>query len=332
MSAKVLFLTEAGEGIGYGHLSRSIALADGFSTHECKSTFMVRGEIDSFPLDRDYSVRYTEWFEQETLNKILRNHEIVVVDSYRAPDSLLRLITEIKRNVVFLIDSTQKFHPDGIILFPSVYAGNEKYRQTLASVKKPVLSGLKYLLFSREFWGIEKAEIRPKILTIGISPGSSGIAGKDDLLRLIGRTYGNEISVIIFGENTGESKLKKFPLQYEVSGRLGKEKYVTNLSKLDLLICNGGQTLNEALLMGLPTISMITADNQAENIKEWERIGLTLGVDARKCIDMNIFEQTLIKVSDYDIRRNINEKATGLIDTDGAKRAATEILDITKTT
>jgi spore coat polysaccharide biosynthesis predicted glycosyltransferase SpsG len=43
MSIKILFLAEAGEGIGSGHLSRSIALADGFDTFDCDISFVIRG-------------------------------------------------------------------------------------------------------------------------------------------------------------------------------------------------------------------------------------------------------------------------------------------------
>jgi UDP-2,4-diacetamido-2,4,6-trideoxy-beta-L-altropyranose hydrolase len=327
----IVFLTEGGKKIGTGHINRCVALADGFSMYEKDISFIVRGGIDTFPLDRDYFVRYTEWFDQEILNEILKNHEIVVVDSYQATDSLLRFITENNRNVVFLIDSTQKFHSDGIIFFPSVYAGNEKYRQTLASVKKPVLSGLKYLLYSKEFWGIDRVEVRPKILKIGISLGSSEIKKLDDILDLLGQIFGIEISVKIFGTISEMGKPNEVPFQCEVLGRLEKEKYVKNLSMLDLLICSGGQTLNEALLMGLPTLSLITADNQAENIREWDRLGLTVGIEAREGTELDGFEKALKKLSSREIRERLNKKTSDLIDTNGAKRAAAAIVDLTKT-
>src|SRR6056297_1892260 len=120
MSVSVLFLTEAGEGIGFGHLSRSVALADGFKFLNCDITFIVRGTKRPVIESRKFREVNDEWFGRRYLEAVIRNYDITVVDSYMTNEKTLNLISKTSKHPVFLIDSQLKHGNQGTILFPSI--------------------------------------------------------------------------------------------------------------------------------------------------------------------------------------------------------------------
>jgi len=323
MSIKILFLTEAGEGIGFGHLSRSIALADGFDTFDCDISFVIRGVKNPVIHNRLFTEVNDEWFDKGYLEEVIPTYDFIVVDSYRIGNELLNYISENVAKPVFLIDAQLKHGSKGIILFPSVYA--DKYTFESSGYLK-VLTGITYLLYTREMWSGLQFEVNEHVKRVGISLGSSKPEGTGSIIKNLRQIFRDLTQICIFGDLEIEEGVNHKDLDIKWLGRLDKKSYVEELQNLDLIISNGGQTLNEALLIGLPVLPLITADNQSNNVNGWEKKGLVIGLDSRKRISLKKLHERLKTFKDYNSRKEFNETCRQTVDSMGAIRAAKEIL------
>jgi UDP-2,4-diacetamido-2,4,6-trideoxy-beta-L-altropyranose hydrolase len=57
-------------------------------------------------------------------------------------------------------------------------------------------------------------------------------------------------------------------------GFLNPSELIKEYQQADLVITNGGQTLNEVILLGIPAIGIVVADNQKRNVQAWNKLGV----------------------------------------------------------
>ena len=120
LNKNILILTEAGDGIGMGHINRCCALADGFKWFSIEVDIYVRGSITSIEVCKNRNINYVDWFNEVLLNRLLYEYDIILVDSYLATDDMLKYITEKCSTTIFLIDATLRYQANSIVLFPSI--------------------------------------------------------------------------------------------------------------------------------------------------------------------------------------------------------------------
>jgi spore coat polysaccharide biosynthesis predicted glycosyltransferase SpsG len=109
-------------------------------------------------------------FDIGYLEEVIPTYDFIVVDSYRISNELLNYISENVAKPVFLIDSQQKNGNQGIILFPSVYTDEYTFE---GSGYLKILTGITYLLYTREIWSGLQFEVKEHVKRVGISLGSS---------------------------------------------------------------------------------------------------------------------------------------------------------------
>jgi spore coat polysaccharide biosynthesis predicted glycosyltransferase SpsG len=323
----IAFFTEGGLGIGNGHINRSTAVADGFRELGFRPSFYINGGNNCMTLRRPFKYQQLDWYNINYLDGLLAQYQIIVIDSYKAEAELLNYITSNHSNVLFIIDSTLNYDVGGSILFPSIYAQKTKYRQIPICEECIKLMGRKYILFTKEFWEKEPITINKNIQNVGVSLGSSSAHEIISRINLIKSILGGNITFYLFGKAEFELTQEFDSESLHVMGFVNKPSYIYNLKKMDLLICNGGQSLNEAILLGIPTISLITADNQEENIRTWESFGITYSVDSRIDFDKSKFTKYLKTLKSYELRNDIRGKAMKYLNPKGAFRAAKKIIE-----
>ena len=96
----------------------------------------------------------------------------------------------------------------------------------------------------------------------------------------------------------------------------------------DVAVSAGGTTLYELCACGTPTITYSCADNQLNNVLQFQEDGLmAYAGDIR---NTNIFKKTeaLLKRLDdsYQLRKECSEKMQGLVDGNGSIRIAEELI------
>ncbi|EJF09713.1 hypothetical protein [Pontibacter sp. BAB1700] len=318
---KVLFLTEYGQNVGIGHVNRCRALADAFAENKCSIKFLIRGNksITNFP----YDVEHIDWEIAELSIQQIEESDISIFDTYQIENSQLESLSSKSKLPVSITDAMQKYVENGIVVIGSIYGREIQIPDLKAS---NVLSGSPYILFRKEFWRLPEYLVKNEIENITISLG--GFVEEQiivSLLRIIQNVFPN-VYVSVFGKVKKNEKNVTFE-KVSFMNLFSSEDYIKQLFTTDLMITNGGQTLNESVLIGLPTIAISTADNQVKNALTWSKLGAIKYCG--KITDENFgrkFKKELVKFMTVNERDKFSKVALQSIDSNGAKRAVDFIL------
>lgn len=320
---KIAFLTEGGKGIGSGHIARTTAFADAFySQGYFDITFIIRGKGVKFNHRRPYHIDYQNWLYANASDLLV--YDVIIIDSYSNEYHKYDLLSTPYNTIVSICDYTNNYSRADVTYIPSIY-GEKSEIQSKYQGSKIVIGGTNYLLFRKEFWNIDCIKIKPKIKKIGVSLGSSGIDSVVSRLEKTKEILGEDVIILLFGEVEPRynSIIEKNGIN--ILGFLDTIAYINQLKKLDFLITNGGQTLNEALLLGLPTISMVTEKNQELNVNEATNKQLTVELDFEaSTIEIH---KALNKMLHYQFRIELAHRLRNTINHMGGKKAVNEIIN-----
>lgn len=313
---KVYFLTEYSKEIGFGHLSRCLSLASVFQEKNYEVVFLIR-EWNEEPLELELEKRQVEWADPEMLNTMVSEEDILVIDSYRVPLKILNQIALDHRRTVSITDSKLNHANAGIIVFGSVYGTENKIRNN----KAEVLAGPEYVLFRKGVREAPKNEVRKNVQEVLISLG--GHADSSVLKKTIETVQDqfDKCRIRIVGNNRLENTENVKNL-----GFLSLSGLLIELNKSDLVITNGGQSLNEVILLEIPTIGISVADNQDKNLRAWHELGVLKHFVTSGSPDFqDKLRDSLEELKDYTRRLERVERGRPVIDSDGAKRVVKKI-------
>lgn len=256
---KAITLTETSQDIGFGHLSRCIALSQAFEEKNVDLKIIVNavnGYRNTKFILKGRNYQMFNWLkEQNKLFSEIAKIDLVIIDSYLAPKSLYDKISEITNGKLLMIDDYKRIeYPRGIVVNSSIYGDKINYPK-----KEGVsyLLGRKYIILRKEFWKIPSKKINKKIKNILITFGGKRYSGS---VQKITNALNNKSGFNFLG---GKSYYQQFK---------GK-KWLNLMLKADLCISGGGVTINELARIGVPTIGVCFAENQKLNLKEWQEIG-----------------------------------------------------------
>lgn len=308
---KILFLTEGGKNIGFGHIIRCTAFSDVFKLKGINSHFIINGDKTIFDIAKKLNYEIFDWVKnkKKTL-EIAKKYDFVIIDSYIAPKKLYNEISKLKEGNILMIDDYKRInYPEGIVVNPSIYGDKLKYPK-----KKGVkyLLGPKYVILRKEFWEVPPRKITKKVKNVLITFGATATTEFIKKIKEVVKNNFHNVKINIVDPN------KK---------KLTVRQMLNLMLKADLCISGGGQTLYELARLGAPTIGICFADNQFLNLKYFEKYGFLkfagwksdsrLFINLRKILD-NIHKSRYYKVTgnNFDgikllvkpIMRNIVEK------------------------
>lgn len=318
---KLTVLTEYSSQIGFGHISRTLAIADCFFEIGWEVEYLIR-ELEKNDIAISYPYQLVEWSETSLVKNILENSDAVLIDSYRVSPATL---SELAENISFpltIIDSKLNYPDCGVLIFGSIYADKFEVKGDFT-----VLSGKDYFLFRKDFINAKKdfilrEELRKIVITLGKFVKSSDIA---TILSVINKTLNHLVEIYVVGTPIENIEQNEY-IQY--CPFLETKKYVELLQTADLVITNGGQTLNESIALNIPTLAIEIADNQSENILGWNNLGVILALG--KISDANFhsnLEEGLLRMMNLNERRLYSDRSKEMIDLNGAQRILKYVLE-----
>lgn len=319
---KVYFLTEYSKEIGFGHLSRCLSLASVFQEKNYEVVFLIR-EWNEEPLELEFKKRQVEWADPETLNTVVSEEDILVIDSYRVASEVLNKIAVDHRRTVSVTDSKLNHANAGILVFGSVYGNENEIRNN----KAEVLAGPEYVLFRKGVREATKNEIRTNVQEVLISLG--GHADSSVLKKTIQTVQDqfDKCRIRIVGNSKVENSENVSNL-----GFLSLPDLLRELKKSDLVITNGGQSLNEVVLLEIPTVGISVADNQDKNLRAWQELGVLKHFIKSGSPDFqDKLRDSLEELKNDTLRFERVKKGRSIIDSDGAKRVVEKIEEWAKT-
>jgi spore coat polysaccharide biosynthesis predicted glycosyltransferase SpsG len=95
----------------------------------------------------------------------------------------------------------------------------------------------------------------------------------------------------------------------------------------DIAISGGGGTTWELFCMGLPTITIIMAENQREIIRDLAERKIVLLVEQNESFKKNLLDQVSKLEKDFGLRKSIIDEELKIIDGLGCERVVNIILE-----
>lgn len=316
MSRRALFLTEAGSHTGMGHLVRCSALADALAARgvHCEFRVNLSGQAPEFAMPHRFE--YRAWHvDQPVRADELRQADWVVVDSYRAEMDALQAIADAARITLVLDDFAHGYPAQSIVL--NICGTAEAYRHD----PQRLLLGAQFVLLRAPFRRADPPLIKPHIETVLVTLGGGDTARfvaplVDSLCCL--RPHWRVLALAAPGEASP---------QVEWHFAVPAEQMAALMRRADLAISAGGQTLNELAALGVPTLALKLADNQATNIENGHAAGFLLGLGELPADDLKPrLAAVLDAVEPVKVRTNMSAAGRNWVDGRGAERVADFLL------
>lgn len=278
---RIALLYDSGPGVGMGHQRRMIALASALEIYD------VETELRTFE-DRDTA-------------------EITVVDSYRIRADEPGLVGA---KVVVAVDDLDRCLAVDLLVDPNPMPPAGRAQSADRS-----LNGPRYALLDTEIAGYVTKPIVDEPETLLVVMGASDEAGFGAKLasRLAAQSLGWSIRLVVGPWGSQE-------VPRNVEGVRTTRGLIDELANADLVVTAAGVTLLEALCLGRPTLTLVTADNQRRSAQGAAAAGAAL---------LSTFDDATTQVTglwENDVlRRQLSFAARSYIDGMGASRVAKEI-------
>lgn len=271
---KIGIFTEGGSHIGFGHVTRCLALAQGRreSQPDGNVRLIVNGDASLEEVLKSESFEWirTDW-RDSGLPNLLKDLDAAVIDSYLADASVYEEIAKHVKTVLYVDDNQRLDYPAGIIFNGSIYAQELAYPRR---ADRQFLLGTEYTLLRKPFWQTAEKTIRPKVQNVLITFGGDDSKKMTPrVLKLFRESFPEIEKAVVIGK--AFQHIDAIQARADAKTRLIFNADVEEMKRLmeeaDVAVSAGGQTLYELACIGVPTIAVAVADNQTLNIQGWEK-------------------------------------------------------------
>lgn len=321
-------MTEGGGQAGMGHIMRCLSLVQAFAASGNIATMIVNGTAKAPAEIAKENWLSVNWLsETDPLIGIIKDADIVVVDSYKCTVELYREIEGNSKLTAYIDDENRVDYPGGVVINGVMGAEKMNY---------PAKNGVQYLLgnqysfLRKEFWDVTDKLINNTITKVMITCGGNDADGLSlKIVKLLTeKNSALQLSVVLNADaNTPVEEYKKYAT---VLNGLSSSEMKELMMDSDLAITASGQTTYELCRTGTPFIALITAQNQAFSIGNFYTEGLTQEPIA---FDDPLLAEKITKqfdaLADPFVRRNIQTKMKNSI---GGKGSINVVAELLKTT
>ncbi len=325
---KVFVLTEGGKGIGFGHITRSIALYEAFAEKGIRPCFIVNADDSVKALLRDKRKKVFNWLKKiDELLDLISGADIVILDSYLAKNDLYRKIAGRAKLAVYLDDNKRVSYPEGIVINGSIYTKGLEYPNVKGVT---YLLGTRYSALRREFRDAPRKKIRKQINTIMITFGGDDSKNMTPrVLGLLAAEFPQFTKKVIIGQgfNNVQQIIKAADSRTELVYYSDSGKMRDSMRAADIAVSAAGQTLYELAGLGVPAVAVAVAKNQLNNLTGWKNAGFvySAGWWEDKNILSNI-SRGIKSLEDKDVRVRKGAIGRRLVDGNGAVRISGHLI------
>ena len=320
MDNRIYILTEAGYGIGLGHLTRCVALADKLFEKGFDVIIIVnvKGIIN---FDEHY-IYALNWLDEKLLVDILKETSKchVIIDSYLVDYSYFKFLNVVFEKIIVIDDYNRISYPyTDLIINPDIYGDKIDYSNQIAAV----VGGKDYIIIREAFLKYkDKFIVSKDISCLGITLGGTDFRKLLPVLCNYFKEDTRFIKVIVFSGSESCKTMLKIDYtnqNFEFYGYLGADAMVQNLFRCDLVISASGQTLNELAFLGIPTIAICLDKDQEYNTKGYSEYGfLSVALSWEQKDLMTSIGKIIDTYSYFEKRNKVNKIGKKIVNGDGA--------------
>lgn len=323
-------LTDGGKEIGFGHITRCIALSKAFEKKGFEIEFVVYGD-SSVKSILNYKTNIFNWHkDHKKLFTFLRSNTLLLVDSLSVLDELL-LELEQKNSLIFIDDEKRRnIINKGFVLDWTILSDEREY--FLPRKKNVVyLLGSRYTPLREEFYSVKTKKIIKNVESIMVTFGGSDVRNlTPKILSFLTQNYPNIVKNVIIG--AGFQNLKEIKQIADMNTNLilnaDAKRVVDVMLKSDICIGSGGQTLYELAYIGVPTIGILLVENAKDDTLGWRDVGFLEYIGRYDDIKLLTNLKTAInKIMNKNIRKKLQRSAQNYIFSNGADLIVEAVLE-----
>lgn len=273
---------------------RCLTLADALKAADVKVSFICRelpGNLKDYIAQKGYqvsSLSFTEDITSEAdaeltlaiLKKIPGSISWLIADHYGIDAKWESILRNHVKKIMVIDDLANRHHECDLILDQNYYPDMEQRYSNLLPTSCQKLLGPGYALLRIEFIQARKklSQKDGNVHRILISFGGSDITNETEktllALQMLARPNVH-LDVVVGKANPHKHTIKRICSE---SPNVTFHHQISNIAELmlqaDLAIGGGGTSTWERCFLGLPTLTMITADNQIETTEALAKVGV----------------------------------------------------------
>jgi len=311
---KVLFVCDAGAAVGGGHVMRCLTLARALRGQGAEVAFVRTADTESI---------LARFAPDVALADDTAGADLVVLDSYRM-DAAREAQWRGLAVRLAVIDDLARPHDADLVLDPSFGRVESDYAAPV------VLTGPAYALVRPEFTARRAAALarrgepaRRCLVSLGLTD-VGGITGRA-AQALAGS--GLTLDVVVGAGAPSLPTLQALATEGLVMLHVDTADMAGLIERADLCVGAGGSSVWERACLGLPTVTLILADNQRDMAMKLDEAGATLALDARwPGLERRLAEAVERLVRSDGLRAGLSATSAALCDGLGADRAATALM------
>lgn len=338
---RILAFPDCGPRIGGGHVMRCLTLARALAARGCAVAFAAnppaQGVLDAFgprdltvyPLSDDLAEaaqHATDWASAFKADWVLLDH-------YRlSPEQEAEL--KGPRRLAVLDDLADRRRPADLVINPGYGLMPRDYLGLVPDGAR-VLAGPQYALVRPEFvahrdQALERRRQGGHLKHVLIALGLTDVEGiTQRVVRALEPHLQGLILDVVLGEGAPSLPALREQAKTDCALRLHVDSHAMAelMSQADIAVGAGGSSVWERATLGLPTVTVVLAENQRRMAEAMAQVGLTLAVDATaEDFEARLVEAVRRLIDDPALRRWLFEAPCHACDGLGAERVAEAML------
>lgn len=340
----VVIRADASQAIGGGHVMRCLTLAGAlkdrarvvFLSHDLPAVLAERATRGGFAhVDLPNASSARDAIAALKANGI-GQADVLVVDHYALAADWMGAMRAIAPRILVIDDIADRPLDCDVIVGPSL--GMEAFEPTyrrLAPSRCRLMLGTRYSLVAPAFGAARQAALERRETTwpvrrVLVSTGFTDLGGAavTAARALAGTAF--EVRVAIGSASASMEPLKALAAQTDTITLLPDcDDMANEMLNADIMIGAPGTTSWERATLGLPSLLVVTADNQRDIARELDAIGAARILGEAAALDPAVLETELARLAgDRAAYRAMSRAAAALCDGQGAMRVADAVLEL----
>lgn len=311
---RVLFVCDAGPSVGGGHVMRCLTLARALQRQGADVAFARTPEAEDILARFAANIPYTDDID---------GSDLIVLDSYRM-DAVREAEWRGRASRLAVIDDLARPHDADLVLDPSFGRSESDYAAPV------VLAGPAYALVRPEFAARREAALARRgepARRLLVSLGLTDVGGVTARVATTLAGTGLALDVVVGAGAPSLPALEALAAEGKVTLHVDTTDMAGLIERSDLCVGAGGSSVWERACLGLPTVTLILADNQRDMAMKLDEAGATLALDARwPGLERRLADVVDRLLRDEALRARLSKSSAALCDGLGADRAAAALL------
>jgi UDP-2,4-diacetamido-2,4,6-trideoxy-beta-L-altropyranose hydrolase len=338
-SPRILFVADAGAKIGGGHVMRCLTLAEALARAGAAASFVAtpaaaavldvfaRGQVEVIALRDEMSA--SELAAAGAEMALGRGAAAIVADHYGFGPKDEALLADVAPRLL-IVDDLRRRHASGIVLDPALGRSAADYPG------REVLAGPGFALVRAAFAALRPESLarragggRPKRVLVALGLTDAGALTARVVGALLPELGDTVLDVVMGDEAPSRREIEALARSDpRIVVHIDAQDMASLTADADIGVGAGGSSVFERAVVGLPSLTIVVADNQRQNVASLAAAGAALAIAPPSSdFDERLREGFRRLMDDAGLRAAITEKAAALCDGLGARRVAERLLE-----